>query len=153
MKTGDTISVSQLSGNFVLPKDKTRKLAFIAGGIGITPFRSMTQYMIDSKDVRPTILLYSNRAVKEIAYKELFDRAQKIGMKTIYAVTGEQTSLPWIYNGSLTPDIIKKTIPDYMERIFYLSGPRGMVKSFELSLKQMGIPRRRIKIDFFPGFA
>jgi len=47
MKTGDKILAGQLAGDFTLPADKDEKLVFIAGGIGITPFRSMLKYLID----------------------------------------------------------------------------------------------------------
>jgi len=43
-------------------------------------------------------------------------------------------------------------VPDYLERIFYLSGPRGLVTGFENVLKEMGIRRNHIKTDFFPGY-
>ncbi len=49
MDPGHTIIAGQLSGDFVLPKDKNKKLVFIGGGIGITPFRSMIKYLIDMK--------------------------------------------------------------------------------------------------------
>ena len=77
MKTNDTVSVSNLAGDFVLPKNKKKKLVFIGGGIGITPFRSMVQYMIDNEDTRKAVLFYSNKVLDEVAYKDTFDRAQK----------------------------------------------------------------------------
>jgi ferredoxin-NADP reductase len=40
-----------------------------------------------------------------------------------------------------------------MNKMFYISGPHGMVNAFEKTLKSIGIPKRNIKIDFFPGFA
>ena len=49
LNPGDKIVASQLAGDFVLPKDKNKKLVFIAGGIGITPFRSMIKYLLDTK--------------------------------------------------------------------------------------------------------
>ena len=44
-------------------------------------------------------------------------------------------------------------IPDYRDRIFYISGTHAMVSSMETTLHRMGIPRKQIKTDFFPGFA
>jgi ferredoxin-NADP reductase len=49
--------------------------------------------------------------------------------------------------------MIAKTVPDYRERTFYLSGPRSLVIGFERVLTDIGIAKSRIKTDFFPGFA
>ena len=141
LKPGDTMSVGELSGDFTLPRDPHKKLAFIAGGIGITPFRSMVQYMIDENQKRDAVLLYSTKTADEVAYKQTFDAAEHaIGMKTHYT-------------RSLDIDTLMREVPDYKERMFYLSGPRGMVVAFQKTLKELGVPRRNIKIDFFPGFA
>lgn len=137
---GNTITVAQLSGEFTLPKEESKKLAFVAGGIGITPFRSMAQYMIDTNQKRDAILLYSTKTPAEVAYKEVFTEAQeKIGMKTHYT-------------DMITKDALVREVPDYKERMFYLSGPHGMVIAFEKTLKELGVPRSQIKVDFFPGF-
>jgi glycine betaine catabolism B len=155
LEVGDTVSVSALSGEFVLPKKKKQGVVFIAGGIGITPFRSMIKYMADTRDTRNAILLYSNRTINEIAYKDVFDEAyEKIGIKTLYAVTAEKkTHMPHIYNGRLTAALIRDNIPHYHKYVFYISGPRNMVTGFEKSLREAGVPKKRIKVDFFPGFA
>jgi ferredoxin-NADP reductase len=153
MRTSDIISASQLAGDFVLPKNKNNKLVFMAGGIGVTPFRSMLQYMLDTKDKRPVTMLYSNKTVAEIAYKDVFDMAQKeLGIKTIYAITDETIQAPGVYNGLINSQLIVQEIPDYKERTFYISGPHGMVEAFKKILTEMGVPRWKIKADYFPGF-
>ncbi|MDO8742617.1 MAG: RnfABCDGE type electron transport complex subunit D [bacterium] len=154
MKPHETLSVSNLAGDFVLPKDPSQKLVFIAGGIGVTPFRSMAQYLIDKKENRAVTLLYSNKVASEIAYKDIFDTAAKeIGMRTVYALTDEKTSMPGVHIGLIDAALIMREIPDYKERIFYISGPHGMVTTFTKTLHGMGIPRSRIETDYFPGFA
>jgi len=173
MKAGDTIVAGQLAGDFTMPRDSRQKLAFIAGGIGITPFRSMVKYLVDKNDRsmakdgakkssnykrRDVVLLYSNRTAAEIAYKNIFDEAaEKIGMKTIYAITAEEpknekiNEEEFVY-GRITAELIRREIPDYRERIFYISGTHAMTTAFEKTLAEMNIPRSHIKIDFFPGF-
>jgi ferredoxin-NADP reductase len=146
MRPGDTIIAGQLAGDFTLPKNKKQKLAFIAGGIGITPFRSMIKYLSDRGEHRDIALFYSNRTAREITYRDIFDEAkQKIGMRTIYMNTQD--------GSRLTADIVKKEIPDYGERMFYISGTHAMANAFQKTLREMGVPRRNIKTDFFPGFA
>ena len=69
------------------------------------------------------------------------------------------TTLRAASSGTLCADedidtaLIRKEIPDYAERTFYLSGPRSMVVAFEKQLFELGVPRRHILTDFFPGFA
>ncbi len=150
----DSITVGSLGGEFTLPKSLEKKLVFIAGGIGITPFRSMIKYCIDSDEKRDIILMYSNKADSEIMYKNVFQIGEKIGVKTIYTLT-DIDSVPKNWKGQvgrITPDMIRKEIPDFTERLFYLSGPHGMVVGFEKTLKEIGISQFHIKKDFFPGF-
>lgn len=154
MEPNDTMFASHIAGDFVLPKETEAKLAFIAGGIGVTPFRSMVQYLMDTKDSRSITLLYSNKTAAEIAYRDVFEKAQQeIGMKTVYAVTNELNPVPGTYPGMISATLITQEIPDYKERIFYISGPHGMVAAFEKTLQDMGVPSHNIKIDYFPGFA
>jgi len=150
----DTISASHVAGDFTLPRDKNAKLAFIAGGIGVTPFRSMAQYLVDTKDARAVTLLYSNKTAAEIAYKEVFDTAATaIGMKIVYALTDEPAPIPGTVSGFIDAALIAREIPDYKERVFYISGPHGMVEAFKGILQGMGVSRWNIKTDYFPGFA
>ncbi len=154
MKKGDVISVSHLAGGFVLPKNPKKKMVFIAGGIGVTPFRSMVQYLLDSREPRSIVMFYSNKTAEDIAYKDVFDRAQnELGIKTVYAVTGEKVSGPEMYSGSIDARLIMQYVPDYRERTFYISGPHTMVEAFKKTLSDMGVSRFKIKSDFFPGFA
>lgn len=153
MKIGDTISVAHLAGDFVLPKEKARKLVFVAGGIGITPFRAMIEYLLDKKERWPITIFYANKTVADVAYRHIFDRAENdLGIKTIYALTGESVSVQGMHNGSLDARLITQEVPDYKECVFYISGPRSLVESFKKTLREMGVSRFRIKSDFFPGF-
>jgi ferredoxin-NADP reductase/Na+-translocating ferredoxin:NAD+ oxidoreductase RnfD subunit len=154
MKVGGTISASHLSGGFVLPRNKKKKLVFIAGGIGITPFRSMLRYLLDIKEVRSIVVLYANKALADVAYKDVLDRARvELGIKTIYALSEEKNVSPGMISGLIDATVIARAIPDYRERIFYISGPHAMVEAFKKTLSAMGVSRFKIKSDFFPGFA
>ncbi len=154
MKVGDRISAAHLSGGFVLPRNKKKKLVFIAGGIGITPFRSMIRYLLDKGEQRDIVVLYSNKAPDDIAYGDILERARtELGVRTVYAVTDGNASSSGVYAGKIDAGLIMRQIPDYRDRTFYISGPHAMVEAFEKTLKDMGVSRFRIKSDFFPGFA
>lgn len=156
MKVGDQIVASQLSGDFVLPKNKEKKLVFIAGGIGITPFRSMIKYLLDKNEKRTITLFFSNKTAPSIVYQDVFEEArEQLGIKTFYSITEPEPvlSLKAGRRGPITKESIISEVPDYKERTFYLSGPRGMVLSFRKILDEIGVKKGRVKTDFFPGFA
>ena len=152
MAPGDTIHAAQIAGNFTLPSDPDKKLAFLAGGIGITPFRSMLQYLIDEGEARPIVVLYGCESQEDIAYGDVLDAAErKLGIRTVYAVA--RGTRRGQYPGYIDARLVRAAIPDYRERTFYISGPQAMVKTLRHTLTGMGVHRSRIKVDFFPGFA
>ncbi|MGA2910910.1 MAG: RnfABCDGE type electron transport complex subunit D [Candidatus Microgenomates bacterium] len=138
---GQKIVAGQLIGDFTMPKDMGKKLVFIAGGIGVTPFRSMVKYLIDTNQRRDIVLMYSAKE-GDFVYKDVFDQAHyKLGIKTYYNV------------GRFQENFIFKEVPDYKNRIFYLSGPKSMVDGFKNTLRQLSVANSQIKTDYFPGFA
>jgi len=153
MRPGHVVYGAQLAGEFVLPETND-KLAFIAGGIGITPFRSMIRHMLEEQDQRDVTLFYGNNSADEISYSDLFGAATDLlNLKTVYAVADNTASKGPFHRGFIDADLIAREMPDYMERVFYISGPRSMVLSFKKILAELGVSRSRIKTDFFPGFA
>jgi ferredoxin-NADP reductase len=156
MRRGDAMVASQLAGDFVLPKDKKKKAVFIAGGIGVTPFASMIRDLLDKKEKRDIVMLYSNRTIDDTAYVDLLDRADSEIDMRISPIFSNQTPETQAKNGFpsvIDQQLITTEIPDYRDRIFYLSGPHGMVNAFNDLLVELGVPKRHIKKDFFPGFA
>lgn len=144
-----------LAGDFTLPSDQNIKLVLVAGGIGVTPFRSMIKYCVDTHQKRSIILLYANKVHSEIAYVDVFEEAQKAGIKTVLTLTDEH-AVPTGWHGKvgrITPEMVKEEVPDFKERVFYLSGPHSMVTGYEDMLTRMGVPESQIKKDFFPGYA
>jgi glycine betaine catabolism B len=185
MDLEDPILAAQLAGDFTLPKDRRQKLAFIAGGIGITPFRSMVKYLLDTGQRRPIILLYTVRKAADITYQDVWEKAAaKLGIRTVYVATEEspptletrergsrrglapvregaparKRKLPpgaarvSMRTGFLTVESLREEIPDYAERLFYVSGPQVMVSAFDDLLREAGVKAGRVKKDYFPGF-
>lgn len=145
MQHWDQVLASQLVGEFTLPKDPNTKLLFIAGGIGITPFRSMIKYLLEINERRDIILFYSSKTSADFVYKDMFEKAvQRLSIKVIYVTSdkGER----------IDTGLIQKEAPDYNDRICYISGPHSMVSAFEKTLKEMGFKSTQIKTDFFPGY-
>ena len=153
MRPGDVVYGAQLAGDFTLPTGN-EKLAFIAGGIGVTPFRAMVQHMLDVGDRRVATLFYGINRVTEIAYVDIFNRAEnELGLRTVYAVADAPHAETNFHSGLIDADLIKREMPDYADRLYYISGPRAMVVKFENVLAELGVPKKRIKMDYFPGFA
>ena len=152
MAPGDTIHAGEVAGSFVLPRDSKAKLAFIAGGIGITPFRSMLCDLLDRDEARPITLLYAVSKPADVAYRDVLDAAEaRLGIRTVYAVShGAEGGQ---HRGGIDPKLVSEAIPDFRERVFFISGPRGMVEAQRRMLLGMGVPRMRIRTDFFPGLA
>ena len=152
---GTRLTASQLSGDFTLPKDSNKKLVFIAGGIGVTPFRSMIKYLLDKSEKRDIILFYAAVSSAEFAYKNIFETAgKKIGLKVVYVLTDTKNIPPeWKgKSGYLTEETIKQEVADFKQREFYLSGPIAMVNNYKKLLSKVGVSINNIITDYFPGF-
>lgn len=155
LSVGNKIIATQVAGDFVLPKNLKQPLVFIAGGVGIAPFRSMIQYIVDKSLSVDIVLLFTNRTANDILFLETFERARVNGVRTIYNLTDVQ-NLPQSWEGSwgyITDKKIIDLIPDYKNRTYYLSGPQLMVQNFDRALRAAGINQKQIKMDFFPGYS
>jgi ferredoxin-NADP reductase/Na+-translocating ferredoxin:NAD+ oxidoreductase RnfD subunit len=156
MGRNDEIVAAQLAGDFVLPASPRQKCVFIAGGIGITPFRSMVQYLLDKGERRPITIFYANRSAADVVYKPVFDRAEReLGIRTIYTLTDTRNPPPnWEGRvGRISPEWIQKLVPDYRNQVYYLSGPISMIRSFQKTLHRLGIKPSQIKTDYFAGLS
>ena len=150
LKTGAELFMAEPMGDFVLPKDTTIPLVFVAGGVGITPMRSMTQWMLDTEEERTVHLLYAANAAEDIAFSDLFKR--QYGDNFIPVVKEAGTS--WKGEvGSLTPEKVNALVGDHPETLIYLSGPEPMIEAFVRELKRSGVSSHRIVTDYFPGYA
>jgi ferredoxin-NADP reductase/Na+-transporting NADH:ubiquinone oxidoreductase subunit NqrB len=143
LKPGDKVTAGELGGDFVWPKDTSTPLVWIAGGIGITPFRAMAKDMLARPEKRQIILFYCVPSAKEAVYLDIFEEAEKLGLKTVVLTDKD---------GFLTPEKVTSEMPEWQTSQYYLSGPNAMVVAYKKLLKEMGILRRQIKTDYFPGY-
>jgi len=150
LEPGDKLIASQLAGDFVLPHDKGRKIAAVAGGIGVTPFSSQVQYLIDTEDKRDYKLFYAVNMVNELAYMDKWKTAsEKLAFELVPIIANDKDHV--YETGFMRKELIEKYTPDFKERVWYISGPQIMVNITEKTLREMGVPRTQIKKDFFPG--
>ncbi|HRN96387.1 MAG TPA: oxidoreductase [Candidatus Levybacteria bacterium] len=155
MQAGDAIVASQLSGDFVLPHDQKNEVVFIAGGIGITPFRSMVEYLLDTGEKRNVVMFYTASHKEEFVYMDIFKKAQDMGWLTmVYVITKEENApSDWAgEKGHLTEEILKKYQSADGVETYYISGPNAMVEAYKHLLHSMKVQHKRIVTDYFPGF-
>jgi ferredoxin-NADP reductase len=152
LKPGDTMYASQLAGNFTLKGNEGKKLVFMAGGIGITPFRSMIKYVTDMNMSVDIILLYVVGDSHEFAYVREIQEAARAGVRAVPVVTDLSYSNPKVTTAKVSADLLSKLVPDYAERIFYISGPSALVDVSKGYLRSLGVTGRNIRTDHFSGY-
>lgn len=149
------VVASSLAGDFTLPADKDKKLVFIAGGIGITPFRSILKSLLEEQEKRDIVVFYTSLSEKEFVFKDVLKEAEeKLGIKVVYVITDEK-NIPENWKGEkgfITEDMLKKNVSELKERLFYLSGPSKMVDSYKKLLGDSGVSWQNITTDYFPGY-
>ena len=149
MKPGDTLDMTGGPwGDFVLPKDAKIPLTFIAGGIGVTPMRSMVKWLSDQDEKRDITLLYAVNNLDEVVFEEIFTN---FGIEPQYIVG--TPSADWQgESGRLNGQKILELSPDNGKRLYFISGPEPMVVALADQLKKLGIPESRVVIDDFLGY-
>ena len=156
LKVGGEIHVKMPFGKFTL-EDNNKKIAFLSGGIGITPIRSICAFVRDKNIPTDIVLLYGNNREEDIVFREDFDdftRTSK-NIKVVYTLTApDMDKNTWRgRTGYISPNMIREEIPDYQERVFYLCGPPRMVDSLiNILKKDLGIKDDKIKTENFTGY-
>lgn len=140
LKGGDVINTTHPIGTFTL--DESSPAVFIAGGIGITPFRSIIKHTLDHKLNTPITLFYLN-STSDFLFKTELDKWQKnySKLRVAYINTSKDSRLN-------TPNT-KYLIPN---TIYYLAGPPKMVDDFGSWLIGSGVDETNIRYDRFDGY-
>lgn len=151
LQPGHVISATGIFGDFVLPKDTSVPLLFVAGGIGITPFISHIETLRKKRERRDIVLVYGAPDIHEVAY---FDELADSGIKVVVAL-GEGTAaqhdnIQLEVSPHIDLPLLQRTVPDFAERMAYISGPPAMVDAVKSGLKKHGV--KHIKTDYFTGY-
>lgn len=130
-----------------------RQYVFIAGGIGITPFRSMLMDLLKKKKKISIILFYFVHSADEILFKKELDEVKhRLGISIVYVISDVDPQKWHGEQGSLSEALLKKYIADYLSCIYYLAGPVAQVISYQTTLQQLGVDEEHIKTDSFSGY-
>lgn len=148
LQPGTELHMAEPMGDFVLPKLIQTPLVFVAGGIGITPFHSILEWLHATNETRPIKLLYGVRTEDEIIFQDTF---QKAHVEPVIVVS--QPSDAWGgERGSLSAELILGLEKPSEDTLVYVSGPEPMVEALEKDLKKAGLPKDRFVGDFFPNY-
>lgn len=157
MPFGSAVRLTQPAGDFVLPADAHVPLLFLAGGIGITPFRSMLKWMLDSGDRRRVTLLYSNPTPQAVAFLDELQAWQRwLDLDLVPTITKPETGGPeWGFEeGRIDRAMVRRHVrPRVLAHgLCYVSGPPAMVRDMAALVGSLGVPASRIRLDEFRGY-
>lgn len=128
-------------GDFVW-EASDKPLVFVAGGIGITPFRSILKQRAHDHLPLNVTLIYGNRT-DDIVFKDEFDS---------YAQADSQFNMQYVTGEPLTAAKLVELVPNLNASLVYVSGPEPMVEALGDQLKAAGLPESQLKQDFFPNY-
>jgi len=147
LKKGEEIIVEGPLGIFTL-SDNEKKLVFIAGGVGITPFFSMIKSLKEAKNEKNVFLLYCSRNVNSIIFKKELDNINEKWIKKTYILSEDECQ--GYEKGLINKELIKKCLGNIGGCIFYICGPEKMKNLVLKELKELGVIRDNIITeDFF----
>lgn len=155
-KAGSPVQIEGPYGDLALHEDANRPAVFLAGGIGVTPFRSMVLDASNRGLQHRLFLFYSNRKPEDAAYlAELRELEQKNPRFKLIAVFTEGEAVPrstTVEHGYITAEMIAKHAGDLAAPIFYVAGPPAMVSAMEGVLKSAGVNQRNVRAEKFVGY-
>ncbi|MDB5185889.1 MAG: hypothetical protein JWL85_412 [Candidatus Saccharibacteria bacterium] len=148
LQPGDEVLMSEPMGDFVLPKDPKIEIVFVAGGIGITPYRSMVQWLHDRGEQRKIQLIYGVRSAEDIAFRDVFERYD-LQLNTVFrepaADRANELEL-------LSAQKVISLIDQPARKRIYLAGPEIMVERLFDELPAIGINKSQLVTDYFSGY-
>jgi ferredoxin-NADP reductase len=156
MPLGSPVSIFGPAGDFVLPADATLPVVCIAGGIGITPFRSMILDAAARRLPHQITLIYSNRNPEGAAYHEELARLAATWPSLRYLPTmthAEASQPPWYGERRLVnAEFLREYLGDATRQRFYLAGPPGLVVAVTEAVRAAGAPPAHVVAEEFSGY-
>ena len=152
LQPGDDVQVEEPKGSFLLPEETNVPYVFLAGGIGITVFRSMLRFIRDDALPYAVTLVYSNRDRASSPFlDELIELEQEIpGLRVVLTMTDEEA-----WEGE-TRRIDAAMLQDHLGELgsyrFLVAGPPAMADAVVESLVAAGVPEDRVLADKFSGY-
>ncbi|MBL7084611.1 MAG: FAD-dependent oxidoreductase [Candidatus Omnitrophica bacterium] len=156
LKIGDWAKIKMPLGAFTFTGEH-KKIAFLSGGIGITPIRSICKFVTDKGLPTDIVLLYGNSKEEDIIFRQDFDQMAKSNknLRVVYTLTSPNIEKKsWRgRTGYIDDRMITEELADYQDRVFYICGPPRMVEALTDILKnKLNIGENRIRLENFSGY-
>ena len=156
MPLGTAVKIEGPSGDLILQNDSARAAVFLAGGIGITPFRSIVHWAAKEKLPYRIVLFYSNRRPEDAPFLTELQSLEKANpkYKLIASMTEMQKShQPWNgETGLINQEMLGRHMKSAASPIYYIAGPPDMVKGLQEMLSKAGINDDDIRAEEFAGY-
>lgn len=148
---GSAVEASGPGGRFIYPDDGPPAV-FIAGGIGITPFRSILVDLAQRSAAADVVLLYANRG-PDLPFGEELDELACLRPDLRLVMTLTRPTPRWSGEvGRIDASFIARHVPDLERRLAFVAGPRPMVESTVDALEALGMEPARVHQELFPGY-
>lgn len=149
LSIGDEINIDGPFGRFV-ERNKFNNFVFIAGGIGITPFRSLIKDFFNKKKKGKIALLYFAKTEKDLVFYSEFENLKGDSFEVNYILSDSKKEDERFMGGYISIELVREISNSMDSPIFYICGPRGLKDNAKNILRKMKIPNSRIVIeDFF----
>lgn len=151
-KQGDWARIDAPYGQFTF-EGEYPKIALLGGGIGITPFLSYIRNATDKALTSKIVLFYGCRTPTDIVFRAEFEELAKrnSNFKTVFTIN--EATPGWTGKvGMITADMIKHELPDFSDYVFYACGPPPMVKAMQTLVESLGLPKEKLKVEYFTGY-
>ena len=153
LRVGAEVEVEPPKGRFGLPVDASRPLVFVAGGIGITVFRSMLRYIREEGLPHRVTLVYSNRDRESTAFlAELQELENELpSLRLVLTMTqdtdwdGESRRI----DSAFFRDYLGDDLEGYT---FLVAGPPAMVEGARQALDSAGVKEENVVVERYSGY-
>ena len=146
-RVGDEVEVS-LGGDFFYDPDEAESVVLIAGGIGLTPLMSIVRSAHEIATETRLTLVYSASTPDELLFKDELDSIAAANPRIECAFTVTQpTPSTWNgHTGRIDADLLRTESID-LDALFFVCGPPSMIRAMVAMLRDLGIPRPRIRYE------
>ena len=150
LEVGDTV-VASLPYGYFYSENAMTVIVMIAGGVGVTPFRSMIVESLKKFPTRSLFLFCSNKTVDDIIFRNEFEMLQSSfsSLKVINYITQEENIMVGMEKGRIIIGDVLERVKEINNPEFFICGSISFVRDFWKELKEEGIPEERIYTEAF----